>query len=115
MKLTQYAQDGVWNGEDISLAVDRLASVRPFIVGASPPDGDLTTADPRAECAGPPTRASLHVGAVADPRRVADVAEVESPDNQRRRNASRLATDDNCIAVFRLQFTRGRHCDRWLR
>ena len=115
MKLTQHVHDGVRYGEDVSLAVDRLARVGAFVVGASLSDSDLTTADPRPALIGPPRPARLLLGAVGDPRWVADVAEVESPDNQRRRDASRLAADDNCIAVLRRQFTRGSHGDRWRR
>ena len=100
--------DGVWDGEDISHAVDGLTSVGAFIGGASQPDGDLTTADTRAP---PVSGRLLLVGAVCDAWRVADVAEVESPDNQRCRDASRLTTEHNSITVLRCLFTRWSHCD----
>ena len=110
-KLTQYVQDRVWDSEDVSLAVDCLARVRAFVVRAHLSDGDLSTPDSTTVSIGPPRRAALLVSTVADPRRVADVTEVASPHDERRRDATRLTADDSGITVFHGLFARGSHCN----
>ena len=102
--------DTVGHGEYASSSIDSLARVRSLVLLARVGDRQHTVGGHQDSGAARVVLRRLDGG--RSPRRIADAAPVEPPDDQRRRNADSRALDRDRLALLDRQLVHGRSRNR---